>query len=1664
MKKILSTLVMCLILGVGNVWAQNVTSTLTVNVGSNLNPAQVSSLIDVDVCDDLGINCSEEVKTFTVDATVATPTKHNDALGLDDRSNNFKNATLELTILCYVSTELLDINNDYLFSHWTIEGDGVSFVTQPTSTSGICTFKITKTNSFLFDITSERVSSGWLKDRVYTVTPKEGVSSAITLVAHWVQPDVTGVADGTANGTRQSTYSLGTITNPTQIDKNIVFNLSNDNAGLQDIDGNVPANYYYISTSLNSNGYTNGAMSHTKGSGTLTIPITYTPTGVHNQTNSASLVVKSNYPSSGANSWTVVLNVTEDYKPSFTLDASSYNFTPTQPISNAASSEAYTLPISGRNYAASNIAEWGVSWSAVTYDGGAAYFNTNPYSVDITDINNPKVIFTAPATGTYKDVTATLTITAKYKDANGNLIASDQKTITFSADAGEQLTINDEREYTMEFGVVDFGKEDTDEVELISTSSDLDEFVNNPVAGITFNVDVANEKVIVSIASTTAIGNHAPSLTLSKGALSVVLNVKAQVKLAKPIVTPTTGLGQSIDLSWSAVKGATSYIVKSGETVVATIEDPAITTFLVDNIGGKPLVMGTEYPFTVTAVYEPNAFGNRTSDEIKAKATAPTDIDSLTEINIYTGTEKAGAYPYHKDGKRLVDLSAAFKDGKAIFDQLFIFGLTIGDANDVIYVPEKTANSNAVTPCYIYNKSGDNYVLDQTIENVNVADKPDAFIITAAGQKIYFTGYAPYASCGYTWEENGVFYIKGSDNIDIYLNDFELYARHKTDVGNYPKTKTFEVNQDNVTSYLGMDEFELDMTIIPFKFKGINVYSQGSGAAFCFYPNTNNFSANIHLSGDNVLQSARGMDVHVNVSVGLTMDDTADQHSAPIQIIHDKNSKSRSTTLTIDDKWVSGDRTNGVLDLAKIDYRHAPTIDLGNEKTTLIFDGGQIYLSNSFNTSSTYSVSYAISYRCYSIKDGMAKMYGLGSDQPGGKVLFKDGTIECKPLKDAVINANETAKAIFKNLFHNASSMKCPANTKIDGGTFNCDVLACNSSTSKGGSPTNSDGSPLCMVDIPVKTQLANGLVETLIDDWMNYAAQLPDGANTNDLSYYGIESMNPEQITDVNGDPSTVVHMMLPSNNICFKEEIIKHWVMCYPQLSITTNQGLEAGGELGGDKEVLFSIQTDDDTKLVTIEKTSKFLFASMDDITIDAVETYSAPGNSTDIVLLDGGYPANIINEEEYVIYDKVYILMPLVANEWKLFSPPFDISNVYVIESYPENKLIEKFSNGATDKKGNPIITGDKIAEARKAQSHRMLDMLYHWIWENDATGGNSDVWSNHKSYPAMGHFYSVGTFMQYWYDMYDASERPVIEQLYHYKSNNEGYPKGMSRWDANFYLYEVDGESWVIDENGLQTSWKEVPTISIPRDIKGTNKVIMEKGHVYSMSFPYTIVNSEVHDPSTVWDYWTGKYILLEGYPAAENNIDSDGDGILDSRGQKIAGSNAMDDIMEEYTEDGKAVVRGNYTFSSNEVSSDNVFVINGNNENEYQDEYDHNVFVNYETAWLYPAECFVYANAPASPFGMPRSVASINPQSGEITYRDNTTTSTPTISGNNQMLVYNIESGVGIVPIVAQQVSIFNAAGQMVTSQYLTDEVHISLPTGIYLIAGARDQFKAVVK
>ena len=1073
-------------------------------------------------------------------------------------------------------------------------------------------------------------------------------------------------------------------------------------------------------------------------------------------------------------------------------------------------------------------------------------------------------------------------------------------------------------------------------------------------------------------------------------------------------------------------------------TTIGDDED-LTTTFKVDNINGRSLEMGVNYIFRVTAVYEPNAFGNRESDEVTATPTAPSTITSTTDLDIWTGTDifKAGdatygVRPYRQ--KRKIDLSAAFDEsGNPLFDQLYIFGLTTNNDASTVTVNgvtshkitgfTKTTNSNAVTPCYVYNKSGNKYVLDasKSVANVNVATKPASFNIDATGQKIYFTGYAPYATCGSTWEENGVFCFTGDGaNIDLYLDNLQLYARYKAVNGNVAGTKSYEIKEWGDLGVVGSPEFKIDITG-----PSVNVYAQGSGSAFCFHPKSD-FTPRIHLNGENSLESVEGMYLYMDIDFYLSFKTSIPvvQKSAPIQILHNNETSSKNTKLIIDDLWNSK-RTNGFLDLASASsIRNAPTIDLGNEKTELSFEGGRIQLANSYNSSTTYTVSYAISYRKYSMMDGKANMYGLGSDQPEGKVRFKDGTINCKPLSDELFQTT-----IGQALYHNTTSMKCPLDTKIDGGTFNSDVLVCATTTSKGTSPQNSKGDALCKYAIPVKKVSATGVATELHDDWMNYADSI--GAKTNDLGYYGILSMTPEDVIDEEGKPLKEVYLMLPSTQVCFVDLQTTPWVMCYPQLSITTDIG---STNLGGVVYVPDSRSVDAEG-LTTIKKTSKFLYGELDPLyMIPNVSSYDAPGDIT-VSLRNEGLPETVDNPTDYVVYDKIYMLIPLVANQWKMFVPPFDVSNVYVIESYPENKLIADFGTETTDKKGNVVkeITEEsKIQQARIAQSYRMLDLFYHWVWNVDVSKSNADFWSNIKGYPAIGNYNSYGTFVQDWMDMYIVRDgagkitnkdyMPVIEQLYHYTSDPSAiYPTGKYWWDANFYLYKATNGILDVENDQLQMSWDEVPVVSKARNLAGNHNVIMEKGGVYVWSFPSTVVNNTMQDYTKNWDYWTGKYILLEGCPTED--FDTDGDGENDDMGQLIAGSDAINStILADVDPNNMAEMRGNYTFAKANLDDVlNPFVLN----NYYRgtsidpdaaessgwyglldDQSLHNVYVNADGygVELTAGQGFILTNFTSSYGLRPRS---INVKSGAVTYydRDETTTSVPTIGGNNQMLV-----------------------------------------------------------
>ena len=103
---------------------------------------------------------------------------------------------------------------------------------------------------------------------------------------------------------------------------------------------------------------------------------------------------------------------------------------------------------------------------------------------------------------------------------------------------------------------------------------------------------------------------------------------------------------------------------------------------------------------------------------------------------------------------------------------------------------------NAVTPCYIYQKTnnGKGYTLESTIANMNVSNKPISDLTDVNGKKLYFTGHCPYGSNGYAQDNYGVIYVKGAagQSVDIYLHNLSLHGRVHTQSGSTPSdNKTY---------------------------------------------------------------------------------------------------------------------------------------------------------------------------------------------------------------------------------------------------------------------------------------------------------------------------------------------------------------------------------------------------------------------------------------------------------------------------------------------------------------------------------------------------------------------------------------------------------------------------------------------------------------------------------------------------------------------------------------------------------------------------------------------------------------------------------------------------------------------------------------------------------
>ena len=1016
-------------------------------------------------------------------------------------------------------------------------------------------------------------------------------------------------------------------------------------------------------------------------------------------------------------------------------------------------------------------------------------------------------------------------------------------------------------------------------------------------------------------------------------------------------------------------------------------------------------------------------------------------ISSPTHIGIYTGlaeniTKLNGTFEGTE--RRPVDLTNAFDAAtqtKALFDYLLIYGETSTmDGSTIITTPTNQRGSNAKTPCYIYQREGDTYKLLKVVDNVNDQDKAWSGAIPVPVSdiptRVYITGFAPYASTGYTKEEEGVWCFRGQagSKLDVYLEDSYIYSRYKTIDGH-----SF-IDRDNGESFAEQ-------------------YARGSGGVLVFECSSvgnkdNPFKVNIHTMDRNLLKSHYGC--FLSSIVGRAF-----QVSSPIQVHLISTDITAATHLSFDDIWptaitrtttegvvtaeeVVTKRTNGFISLQK-QVNNAPSIDLGSPETVVNFNGGQVELQNAQNVSDNYKTTMAISYRGGKFA-GYFLAHGVGSDEVTGTVNFKDGTTTVIPmtvderyrqyyLMDEDEHGNELATT---------STLRCPERTFVSGGSH-CMMRACNEPTSKGGAPLSHDGEGavrLGLYKYPSASYItgegesavthaggwtviegANGLVSIPVD----YIPNIKVGDQV--ARQYGVASVMPNDNGTPDNPADDYLNFWVPAgydDSVTPEVDLkISYWkaAMTYIEAEYASY-----GGDVGG------NIQIGDDTEEET-ELVYNLLYCILDDDirkVISSTEvvngqerySYAAPvkhpaGNGYLEIRpsLVGSDQVNYVeNKNQYKVQNRVYYITPIPsADNWMTFTAPFDVENLYVVETYDEKELSTLGNKAAI-----------KIAQAR----HNADFAAFFGVAL--ALGSDRDFEDIYSDYIGWARLQDVGKYE----GKYDLRGKHVME-----------FYDGTNWSRANYYIYENQGTWEINSDETFETHWN-LPDI--------TDKILMNKGNTYSLLFPYCTGCWEYDKdgkliPRDMWDYWSGKFLIFESTLRDEDNPH-----ILD-------GVNTVQDDLSTYIpESGKAHVLGNTSLGELKILNEYLYEYTSNRPMEETYEW-----MGDETTLVLPTNSFILANVPVDPISN-QSAKSVS-RTGAIVYNkpgDGNTTGThmPTVGGGNELFITAINGGINVAVAAPQHVRVLSATGATIYSGMVQTAVDIHLPTnGIYIVSGERE-------
>lgn len=1320
----------------------------------------------------------------------------------------------------------------------------------------------------------------------------------------------------------------------------------------------------------------------------------------------------------------VTIKAYSDLTPEFTTNpASEYDFTPDKPLREGEDPKVLDVQINKTSIASQNASSWAVSLTSNAASKGFSLLTA-------TTKPNARVQFEALPGMNQADLTDTLTIICTYKDANKKYIR-DTVRIALSADAGGVITIDGKESATMTIDV-DYGSNGaitTQSLPYLTSLTGVVETPSNFPEGDYITHDWTADAISVSVKNTLAPGQYTPRLTYSASSVTATLDITVNVRLAKPIVTPTVGMGQVVQLTWPSVHGAESYIIKSGDVTVDIIGDdePLATTYMVTSIGGKAMVMDQEYPFTVTAV-SANDFATRESDIVLATPRMTNVITSTTDVDIYTGTNAYqagdatyGKFPYKE--LRKVDLRHTFgSDGKPLFDVLYIMGLTTNTSGgDDINLASSSKACNATTPCYIYTKSSDGarYEYSRTFDAA--AERFDHGT-SMQGKKLYITGYCPYVFTGTNLSYNGWMCFQGEKgSVDIYLEDAELCARAQTATGRNAKADYSDV----ITVKGNLQDVANEQKNYFPGFASIFVFNSSSTSS------ANSYKPNIHTRGANHLKGQTGYIYSVDAifyadryeTIKLAsisgVKKTVPTAAAPITIKPDANNT--FTTLTLDDVWptspTSTELTNGLLHLDSYKIgtekgERSPSIDLGSEYGQLVINGGSYKIRNSA-ADNNYTCNMAFSYRKFmKTESGItASLYGFGEDQTECTLIINSGTFTMyqSMLEDSNGNPIGVNYYIDQDNFLDLRLPNGNGASRINGGAFMgiveeenegvveervtgiSNVVFCSNVMSTGKSPINEQDYWLCPQSVEVTGKNLNNSAQFVLpavfeedgyydDDQPIYDLTADaDGKVSKYATHYGGQSVN--AFTE---NETEYVRLLLPGEACedCteLEESMLYNWATTIPKLKVSVG---EQETVTGGSEEVPTNPEnsTENDIKV----KVRQLMYVDMTGL--ENYETYISDAGAS-VADKDDTY-GQFSNAKPFTIEEHLNMLKVVEADTWYCFVAPFNITRLEVLEI------------------GESLVNQETTREpAMRVQAEKSLSVWTSWYFSIYPNNGRS----------------TPKTFEQ------QKGTSVTIVPIEHYDGTN--------LMTANYYLYELEEEEFGTSGTGenLAIKWKPV--------VRGAGDTLMYQGKTYAIQFPYCPMCNDLHvdDPAkkrTYYDYWTNKYIRFYG-PGP----------------QTINGSNYHSTILATKPSAGHATLTGNSTFAEMTLGTGKGYIHNQQTDYFVQNNSDYVVK---------PTEGYMLYT-PGAGGKMPERIS----RSGKMVYGNNTATDlegVPTISDRTSLMLFDAMDGVEILSLSEQVVMVYNLQGNLIFRQQMTagEQIYVATGSGIFVVRGESETIKVMV-